>query len=431
MEKLFLIPLVILLVSAFVFTGCRAPAPAPAPLPKATLGELKVHLIDVGHGDAILIDLGDTEFLIDGGIEETSSDLVAYLNNYIDDGTLEGMLATHPDFDHVGGLPAVLKAFKVEEVWHNGDDQGGAMALNAKTWTAFMAAIQAEGANVHIARRGDRFNFGELKFEILHPPESEEDIAEGRHGRCIVLRLSYGEVDFLFTADAGEPVEAVMLDAGIVPDVEILKVGHHGGKTASSAAFLAVAQPKVALISIDANNEYGCPHQEVLDGLNQVGAKIYSTSVHGDVVVTTDGQSYTVQLEKEAPPLTIAPPLPTFVPAPPPGVELDWSSMPIYEGAEETEKGGWRLPPPPPGEAWMWEEWRFYTCEDSAGDVADFYMTAMPDNGWEEMGIRPGLFGTEVLAIYTKDGGNQGAMLVIDTYEGKTIIALRRASKGE
>jgi len=308
MEKLFLIPLVILLVSGLIFSGCAkpappappeeevvpapppappapppekekaAPAPAPAPSPEATLGELKVHLIDVSHGDAILIDLEDTEFLIDGGIEETSSDLVAYLNNYIDDGTLEGMLNTHPDFDHVGGLPAVLKAFKVEEIWHNGDDEAGASSLNAKTWTAFMAAIQAEGAKVHIARRGDRFNFGELKFEILHPPPES---AEGRHGRCIVLHLSYGEVDFLFAADAGASVEAVMLDAGIVPDVEILKVGHHGGKTASSAAFLAVARPEVALISINANNEYGCPHQEVLDRLNPEVREIVEDIIKG------------------------------------------------------------------------------------------------------------------------------------------------------
>jgi beta-lactamase superfamily II metal-dependent hydrolase len=401
---------------------------AAIPEAKATHGELQVHLIDVGHGDAILFDLKDKEFLIDGGAKKISKELVEYLEKYIDDGTLEGMLATHPDFDHTGGLPAILKAFKVEQVYHNADDEGGAKSLNLESWTEFMTAIQEEGAKIHIAKAGDRFSFGELKLEILHPPEGA---AGSRHIINIVLSVSYGEVDFLFMGDAGKPVEKAMLDAGIVPNVEILKVGHHGGRDASSAAFLAAAQPETALISIDPNNEYGCPHQETLDHLNQVGAKVYCTCNHGNVSVITDGRSYTVRLEKEEPPLTIAPPPPKSLPTPPPGVELDWSSVPVYNGAKETKKGNWRVPPPPPGEAWLWEEWRFYTTEDGARDVAGYYRIAMKESGFKELDWVQGLFNTVAMAFYAKEGGNEGAMLVIDTYEGKTIIALRRTSKVE
>ena len=162
-----------------------SPEPTRAPTPAPTAGELKVHFIDVGQGDSILIDLGETEVLIDGGGK--SPGVVAYLNDYVD-GVLEIMVATHPHADHIGGLIAVLDAFEVEEIWHNGDSS------TSKTYSQFMSAVSTEGAQVYEGTRGDIIKVGELTFSVLHPVSLDD----ATNNNSIVLSLSYGEIDFLF-----------------------------------------------------------------------------------------------------------------------------------------------------------------------------------------------------------------------------------------
>ena len=119
----------------------------------APTGDLSVHFIDVGQGDAILIDKGTTEILIDGG--DASPGVTGYLSNYVD-GDLEVMVATHMHADHIGGLIAVLNTFNVDEIWHNGDTS------TSQTYNNFMSAVNAEGAQVHVANRGEQISVGWL-----------------------------------------------------------------------------------------------------------------------------------------------------------------------------------------------------------------------------------------------------------------------------
>jgi beta-lactamase superfamily II metal-dependent hydrolase len=242
---------------------------------------LTVHFIDVGQGDSILLDLGDTEVLIDGG--EKSPGVVSYIGDYVD-GPLEVMIATHPHTDHIGGLIAVLNAFEVNEIWLNGDTS------TSQTYSQFMSAVNSEGADVHVARRGDTIQAGNLTFNVLNPV----NLGNNTNDNSIVLSLSYGQVDFLFTGDAQKEAEASMLAAGIVPDVDILKVGHHGSRTASSIQFLQVAKPEYAIYMAGQGNSYGHPHQETINNLCEIGAQIYGTDIHGTIVITTDGVTYTV-----------------------------------------------------------------------------------------------------------------------------------------
>ena len=248
-------------------------------------GQLSVHFIDVGQGDAILIDYGDYEVLIDGG--NPSPGVVSYLNNYVD-GALEVMVATHVHADHIGGLIAVLGAFDVQQIWYNGD------TTTTQTYTNFMNAVQAEGAEAHIAGRGDEIHVGGLTFKVLNPV----DLTGTTNNNSVVLELSYGQVDFLFEGDAEQEAEASMIAAGLIPDVEILKVGHHGSRTASSAAFLAAAKPEVAVYMAGTGNSYGHPHAETIAALQAIGATIYGTDVNGNIVVTTDGQTYNVTTQR-------------------------------------------------------------------------------------------------------------------------------------
>jgi beta-lactamase superfamily II metal-dependent hydrolase len=263
------------------------PTPSPTLTSVPTQGELKVHFIDVGQGDSILLDLGETEVLIDGG--EKSPGVVDYLKNYVD-GPLEVMVATHPHSDHIGGLIAVLAAFQVQQIWYNGENG------DSSTYNEFMTAVQAEGAEVHIGKRGEKITAGTLTFVILNP----RTLSGTTNNNSIVLSLSYGTIDFLFMGDAEKEAEGAMLVASDipVPDVEILKVGHHGSRTASSPAFLAATSPEVAIYMAGSGNRYGHPHQETLAALAQIGAKVYGTDVNGTITMSTDGRTFVAQTER-------------------------------------------------------------------------------------------------------------------------------------
>ncbi|MCL0077212.1 MBL fold metallo-hydrolase [Dehalococcoidia bacterium] len=254
--------------------------------PKPVLPEMTVHFIDVGQGDAILLDVGEIEVLIDGGGK--SPGVVVYLREHVD-GPLEVMVATHPHADHIGGLIAVLDAFEAEEIWLNGDPH------TTKTFHEFMRQVDAEGASVSEAERGDWIEAGILTLLVLHPTKPLfDDINEN----SIVLRLSYGDIDFLFTGDAEGKAETSILDFVAELQAEIFKVGHHGSKTSSSAAFLDQVQPEVAIYMAGSGNRYGHPHAETISALEGIGAEIYGTDINGTILIITDGISYIVQTEK-------------------------------------------------------------------------------------------------------------------------------------
>ena len=257
-------------------------------------GTLTVHFIDVGQGDSILLDLGDIEVLIDGG--EKSPGVVSYIEDYVD-GPLEVMVATHPDADHIGGLIAVLGAFEVDEIWLNGDTS------NSQTYSQFMSAVNSERARVFVARRGDDIQVGNLTFNVLHPP----NLSGKTNNNSIVLSFSYGQVDFLFTGDAEQEAEESMLVEGIVPDVEVLKVGHHGSRKSSSIQFLQVAKPECAIYMAGQGNNNGHPHQETITNLCEVGAEIYGTDFHQTIRITTDGETYNL-LPSSNVPQVVCPP---------------------------------------------------------------------------------------------------------------------------
>ncbi|MFC2016083.1 lamin tail domain-containing protein [Chloroflexota bacterium] len=250
--------------------------------------ELKVHFIDVGQGDAILIDLKDFEVLIDGG--DRSPGVVPYLIKYVD-GPLEAMIATHPHADHIGGLIDVLAAFQVEQIWHNGE------TATSKTYTDFMSAVSAEKTQVFQAIRGNTINVEGLDFKVLSP----SDLKGTTNNNSIVLLFTYGVTDFLFMGDAEKEAEAGMLVKSDIqiPHVEVLKVGHHGSNTASSADFLAITTPETAIYMAGTGNVYGHPHQGTIQALTNVGAKICGTDVYGTITITTDGQSYEMQTDKQ------------------------------------------------------------------------------------------------------------------------------------
>jgi len=263
-------------------TPTATPTSTPIPTVQPPSVELKVHFIDVGQGDAILIDLDETEVLIDGG--GRSLGVTAYLESHVS-GSLEVMIATHPHADHIGGLIEVLDDFDVKEIWLNGDTS------TSNTYSDFMAKVNAEGAEVSEARRGDTIVVDSLVFHVLHPIAP---LVSDINDNSTVVMLSYGEIDFLFTGDATTESENSMIADGVLADIEILKVGHHGSRYSSSQAFLDIVGPEVAIYMAGANNRYGHPHEATISALEDIGAEVYGTDVCGTIIVVTDGNEYTL-----------------------------------------------------------------------------------------------------------------------------------------
>ena len=269
-------------------TPTLTPTPAPTTT-EGTLPQLQVHFIDVGQGDSILLDLGTTEVLIDGGSE--SPGVVSYLRQYVD-GSLEIMVATHPHADHIGGLIAVLDSFNVDRILTNGE------SYDTSIYSDFMDKAWKETPEVDYVGRGDTFNAGNLAFKVLNP---EESLPLGINGNSIVMELDYGNVSFLFTGDAQWDSEVSMIDAGLIHHIDILKVGHHGSDTSSTEEFLDLTHPKVAVYMAGIGNSYGHPKPVTITNLKNIGAEIYGTDTCGTVTVTTDGSGYTVSTAKMCP----------------------------------------------------------------------------------------------------------------------------------
>lgn len=272
-----LLLLLALLLPGIALVACDGSEPTP--------NKLTVHFIDVGQGDAILIEADDAVILVDGG--EASANVEDYLQAQgIQD--IDLMVATHPHADHIGGLIDVLRLYDVHEIWTNGDTS------DSQTYGNFALALaqeQADGANLREVSRGHLTEFDGLDIAVLHPPSLTDDT----NADSLVLRVTCGIVDILLTGDATVDSEATMLaEAGLLTDVEVLKVGHHGSHTSTSDEFLDEVTPEDAVISVGADNTYGHPHQETLDRLATHGLTTYRTDQHGTVILTSDCNTHSI-----------------------------------------------------------------------------------------------------------------------------------------
>lgn len=247
-----------------------------------TTGEtlLRVHFIDVGQGDAILIDFGPCEVLIDGGTNQAGDALVTYLTPYID-GSLDYLIATHPDADHIGGLDHVLATFQVDAVIDSG------FVKDTKTYNDYWQAVQTEPNCTLTYDENRTISLGpKTTLTILETGDHWKDANEA----SVVAQLLCGEISMLFTGDMTEEVETSCLS--LFGPVDILKVAHHGSRTSTSPAFLDAIAPSCAVISYGKNNTYGHPTSQTLQRLLSRGISVYGTGKSGSICLTTDGTTY-------------------------------------------------------------------------------------------------------------------------------------------
>lgn len=247
-------------------------------------GVLTVAFLDVGQGDAIYIEAPNgNQVLIDGGSgRQVLRELGRVMPFY--DRSLDLLIATHPDSDHIGGFPAVLERFAVGAVMEPGVSSGTA------TYQAFRAAVSREASPTILARRGQRVTLGRAAvLEILFPDRPPTADWE-TNAASIVARLIYGEQEFLLTGDSPIKIERYLLALdGRRLQSDVLKVGHHGSRTSTSLEYAAAVYPQYAVISAGSDNRYGHPHKEVIDILANIGSAILRTDESGAIIFQSDG----------------------------------------------------------------------------------------------------------------------------------------------
>jgi competence protein ComEC len=248
------------------------------------LPDFQVHFLDVGQGDSILVLFPDGKnMLVDGGKREMGDTVVKYLKEQ-GVNSIDLVVSTHPDADHLGGLIDVLEKMPVKAILDSGKTH------TTIVYSDYLRLIKEKGIGVSIAKEGQVLNLDKrVKVEVLNSGDINEDLNEA----SIVLKLSMGTIDFLLTGDAGTKEETHMYQTYNV-EAEVLKAGHHGSNTSTSALFLDEVKPKVAILSYGLNNSYGHPHKEVVDRLLQWGTTIFSTAQSGTILVKTNGKTYDV-----------------------------------------------------------------------------------------------------------------------------------------
>ncbi len=279
-----------LLMMMLCLTGCGAalqntqsPEMTQENLQEELNGDLSVTFLDVGEGNAVLVEQNGAFMLIDGGDREYSSFVVSYLQN-AGVQELEYVIASHYDADHLNGVVGVLNVYPCKTVL------AADYTTDTRVYESFCEVVEEQDIELVYPAMGEQYSFGDAVFTIVCPDAYDYDES---NDNSIGIRLEYGDTSFLICGDAGTKVEAVMLQSGLTLDSDVYLASHHGSEYSSSYEFLQAVSPSAVVISVGADNSYGHPTKRVLEDIAAVGADVYRTDELGTIQVISDGSTLT------------------------------------------------------------------------------------------------------------------------------------------
>ena len=251
------------------------------------IGTMKVHYIDVGQGDATLVQVNGKNLLIDAGPNKSADSLVEYIKG-IGVTTIDHVIATHPHEDHIGGMDEIFDAFEVKNFY------SPKVEHTTKTFEKMINAVTNEGLKITTIKAGDgsKIDLGDgTKVEIFSPVD---DKYNELNDYSPIMKITFGENSFLFTGDAEKLVEKQVIANGENSDADVLKVGHHGSTTSSSEDFIKEVSPDIAVIPVGEGNDYGHPHKEILELLEKNNINLLRTDFEGTIILESDGENIKV-----------------------------------------------------------------------------------------------------------------------------------------
>ncbi|MCR1835965.1 MBL fold metallo-hydrolase [Oceanobacillus caeni] len=245
---------------------------------------MEVHFIDVGQGDSILVETpNDKTILIDGGLPKAGNKVVSYLKKQKIE-KIDLLIATHPDYDHIGGLIHVMKSFEVKQILDTGKIH------LTRAFAKYAAEIRKQGIPKKVAKPNQRIQLdSDLTIQVLNAYQKDQSNNES----SIVLKMTYNEMDFLFMGDATIKQEKKLMEKYDIQS-EIMKVAHHGSDTSTSLEFLREVNPQIAILTFSVDNDYGHPVERVVENLDRIEANVYSTASFGDIIIRTNGKNFFV-----------------------------------------------------------------------------------------------------------------------------------------
>ena len=254
--------------------------------------QLRMKVFDVGNADAILLQNGDRFALIDAGERDDGDELVSFFQR-AGITRLDYVIATHPDSDHIGGMADVVNGVEIGTFLMPYMPDG--YTPTTRVYEDLLLALVDKRITPIDPSYGDSFTFGDARIDILSGlSESTET-----NDQSIVCRIVFGNHRFLMMGDAGKDVEKELLGSGVDLRADVLKVGHHGSRSSSTKAFIQAVSPRYALITCGLGNSYNHPHGETMNVLRGRNIDIYRSDMHGEITLVSDGQTITIQTEKE------------------------------------------------------------------------------------------------------------------------------------
>lgn len=250
---------------------------------------LKVHFISVGQGNAVLAESGGHYMLIDGGDGSHSSKVISYLK---EQGvkSLDYVIATHYDADHLSGILGAIQVFPTD-ILLDPD-----YTTDTRLFSSYCETKKTLGLTSVHPNPGDTYSLGSCHFTILAPNDTEYS---DENDYSIALRLVCGSTSFLMTGDASTDSEEEMLDSGLTLNSDVYLTGHHGSSTSNSEDFLDAVSPSYAVISVGRDNSYGHPHREVMESLSARNIPVFRTDTQGTILVESDGKNLTFNTQPD------------------------------------------------------------------------------------------------------------------------------------
>ena len=260
--------------------------------PPVAEGEMRVDIIDVGQGESILITTSEKAVLIDAGENDQGDEVLEHLQRR---GVtkLDLAIGTHAHSDHIGGMDTVMAGIKVDEFWMGAMPEE--LVPSTKTYTDVLEQLDIGRIPYREPEVGTQYDLGNGGLLTVYGPQgTPSDL----NNCSLVCRVDFGETSFLFSGDAEENMEKIILTSGADLDVDVMTMGHHGSETSSSSAYFKAASPTYAAISCGEDNSYGHPHKETIQKLKKADVLYRRTDINGTISFIANGKTVDYSTEK-------------------------------------------------------------------------------------------------------------------------------------